>query len=137
MICNMVKRKDPKLKKSTFKFASVIEKLVFVEKSRAFWSRETKLLKNLMKDYPDKDFWMKIKFSQKVDSLTWFFSGKLKQELERKYKLKDLTFALPKYEEVKLSKNKCGKSYVLDKKPTTIRDFLSNGKTKKRTNKGK
>lgn len=135
MICNMSKKKNPKQKKDAFKYALVIERLVNVQKTRSFWAKETKFLKELMKDYPDKIFWMNVNFSKKVDSLCWFLNGTFEFELKRKYRLKNLCFKLPEYEEISLKKNKCGKSIVLDKKPSTIREFLSNGKNKEKRQK--
>ena len=133
MICNMSKNKqNSKQNKDTFKHSLVIENNVECDnKTGTFWGKETKFLKKIMLTYPDKSFWMSVRFRPKLKTLLQLYNEPFMSELKRRYNLKNLSFDLPKDEEVKRSKRKSGKKPVLNKKPKTLRQFLSNGASKK------
>lgn len=122
---------DPKQKKDPFRHSLVVENLVHVKTGRSFWGKEVKTLKTLMKDYPDKEFWMSLRFYPKLFSLVQLLAEPLKSDLKLRYNLKKIKFDNFQKEPIEISKRKYGKSPVLDKKPKTLRQFLSNGATKK------
>lgn len=102
----------------------IIKRLILVPtiNKRAFWSKEIKFLNDLIKIFPNEGFWDKVKFSKQYDSLLFLkskygLSLVVKKFLEFSYKPK------PK-ETIKLGE-KTGKDYVANKKPKTIKDFLS------------
>jgi hypothetical protein len=132
MTCNIDKKKKPKQKREPSKYAKIIENIVFVKKGGTFWGKETKLLKTLMIEYPEESFWFSVRFFPKLNTLLEFFYDPLKTELQTRYKSRNLTFDIPEYKKIKLTKRKFGEKPVLDKPPRTIREFLSNGKKKTR-----
>ena len=88
----------------------------------AYWSREYKILNELMELFPSEDFWQKVNFNQDWDSLLIFKSEYGMSLLKRKYK--EFNFKIPNFEKIKLTK-KSGRDKIISQKPKTIRDFLS------------
>lgn len=87
-----------------------------------FWSREYKILNDLMALFPDENFWSKVNFDRGWDSLLIFKSEYGLSLLKKKYK--QFHYKPPEYKKIELTK-KSGCDKIIDKKPKTIRDFLS------------
>lgn len=87
----------------------------------AFWSREYKILKKLMEDYPDETFWQKIHFKNDWDSIVILQSPYGKSLLDKKYK--EFNYKIPEYKKIELT-NKSGCDMIINRKPKTIREFL-------------
>lgn len=100
----------------------IIENLTIVpdKQKRLFWAREIKMLNILLKDYPAENFWIKISFSQKLDSLILLRSGYYKKELEKKYNR--YNYNIPSAAQPTIGK-KSGEDYTYVKKPQTLREF--------------
>lgn len=88
----------------------------------AYWSREYKILNELMEIFPSQDFWQKVNFNQDWDSLLIFKSEYGISLLKRKYK--EFNFNIPDTKKIELTK-KSGRDKIIETKPKTIRDFLS------------
>lgn len=88
----------------------------------AYWSREYKILKNLMAKYPDEDFWQKIHFENDWDSLIILQSDYGKSLLDKKYK--EFHYKIPEYSQIELTE-KSGRDKIITRKPKTIRGFLN------------
>ena len=103
---------------------SAIKRLVDVppKAPQNFWARESKCLSELIKKFPDEDFWLKVSFDSKFDSLKMLRVGYYHEELSKKYAR--FHYDLPKAPEIKLGE-KMGKDYSVSTKPKTIRDFLN------------
>ena len=101
-----------------------IERLVNVPSSqkRNFWGREVKSLNELLKVYPERAFWLGVKFPSKMETIIVFRSGYYALELKKKYNR--FKYLIPKKEEVKLGE-KSGADYNQSKKPITLKKFLS------------
>ena len=87
-----------------------------------FWTREYKVLKNLMSLYPDEDFWQKVHFDMGWDSIIILQSEYGRSLLDKKYK--EFHFKIPEYTKIELT-NKSNNDKILDKKPKTIRQYLN------------
>ena len=87
-----------------------------------FWKREFKLFNDLLEVYPNMDFWSKVNFNQEWDSLRILKSDYGKKILAKKYN--EFHYILPEIKQHELGK-KTGKDAIINKKPKTIRDFLS------------
>lgn len=88
----------------------------------AFWSREYKILKKLMEEYPDENFWQKIHFNMDWDSICILQTDYGRSLLDKKYK--DFHYKIPEYTKIKLTE-KSGCDKIIHKKPKTIRNFLN------------
>ncbi len=86
-----------------------------------FWSREYKMLKDLMALYPNIEFWEKVQFKQDWDSLIVLKSDYGKYLLDKKYK--EFHYVLPKPDKIILT-DKSGDDILIEVKPKTIRSFL-------------
>jgi hypothetical protein len=104
------------------KLSDIVARLVEVDSNKSFWAKETKLLKQLIKEYPDNDFWLKVGFGAKLKSFAQLMTWPMDEELRSRFrnfhfKVRELP------EETKLFKKKYGK----DKKTTpkqTLRNFI-------------
>ena len=81
----------PKGKKKTFE-QKLIEKLVVCPHSNAprdevnsFWAKECKILKSVLKEFPNKEFWEKVTFEKKFQSLATILGDVGKVFVKRKY----------------------------------------------------
>ena len=103
---------------------SAIKRLVDVplKAPQEFWGRESKCLSALIKEFPDEDFWLKVSFNSKFDSLKMLRVGYYHEELSKKYAR--FHYNLPPPPEVTLGE-KMGKDYSVSTKPKTTRDFLN------------
>ena len=102
----------------------VISNLINVpdKDKRKFWSKEINFLNILHEKYPNKKFWTNLSFYDKLDSLLLLRSGYYAEELDKKYKL--FNYVIPEPKIIKLGK-KTGETIIFNKKPKTIKDFLS------------
>jgi hypothetical protein len=87
----------------------------------AFWTREYKVLKNLMSEYPDENFWQKVKFNMDWDSICILQTDYGKSLLDKKYK--DFHYPIPKYSKIVLT-HKSGDDKIVPRKNKTLRNFL-------------
>lgn len=88
----------------------------------AFWTREYGILKRLMKQYPDENFWQKVHFKMDWDSICILQTDYGKSLLDKKYK--EFHYKIPEYTKIKLTE-KFGCDKIIHKKPKTIRNFLN------------
>ena len=86
-----------------------------------FWSREYKILNQLMDQFPSEDFWQKVNFNKGWDSMIIFQSDYGKSLLEQKYK--EFHYKIPKEEKIVLSE-KHGEDRVINNTPKTIRGLF-------------
>ena len=70
-----------------FNKREVISKILEIPKTqkRPFWAREMKMLNTLIEEFNDKEFWQKVNFNKKYDSLAYFISPYGKKYLRRKF----------------------------------------------------
>ena len=87
-----------------------------------FWTREYKVLKNLMALYPEEEFWQKLKFDMGWDSIVILQSEYGRSLLDKKYK--HFKYKIPPREKITLT-NKSGDDRIIPKKYKTIRGFLN------------
>lgn len=90
--------------------------------SGGFWKREYEVLNRLMKQYPDKNFWQKVKFNMEWDSIMILQTDYGKSLLDKKYK--SFHYKIPEYENITLT-NKSGNDRIISKNYKTIRGFLN------------
>ena len=66
-----------------FKKRDVISRLIEIPKTqkRPFWAREMKMLNSLMEEFPNQEFWQKVRFTKKYDSLAYFLSEIFKKKV--------------------------------------------------------
>ena len=103
----------------------IIERLVNVpdKDKRIFWAKEIKFLNLLIEKYPDsEDFWKKLSFPDKFDSLLLLRSGYYSDQLRLKYK--KFNYTIPQKNHISLSREKTGKNLKLPQKTKTLRKFL-------------
>ena len=101
----------------------IIERLVKVQKNGWFWAREMKLMEYFLEWYPSVDFWQKVTFGVKLNSLAGLKSGYGKNQLDKKYR--EFHYKPQKSEEVSLSEEKIGEDRKITKPPTSLSDFLA------------
>lgn len=106
-----------------FNKREVVSRIVEVPKTqkRAFWAREMKMLNTLISEFDNQDFWQKVNFTKKYDSLAYFISYYGKKYLRRKFN--EYNYKIPVLKKVKLG-SKQGKDKDIKIKKTTIRDHL-------------
>ena len=94
---------------------------IFVKNKGAFYAREVKLFEKLLKLYSKQDFWQKVVFNKKFESLTFFSSDYGKKLLKEKYN--EFNYKIPEVETYSLG-GKQGPDKDIITKPKTIKDFL-------------
>jgi hypothetical protein len=101
-----------------------IERLVNVPATqrRHFWGREVKSLNELLKSYPERKFWLGVKFPTKVETMIVFRSGYYSRELKKKHNR--FKYSIPLKGEVSLGE-KSGPDYNPNDEPLTLKKFLS------------
>lgn len=100
---------------------------------RGFWPREMKIAKKLFGEYDSKFLlWVSPPYSRRVASLAYFVADYGKKYLEAEAKSEQYHFFLtastdlsPKVETVSLEEAKIGEDVVVEKKPSTLKDFLN------------
>jgi hypothetical protein len=116
-------------RKKTFE-QKLIEKLVIcphpnspAPELNAFWGREMKILKSVLKEFPDKEFWQKVEFDKKFKSLATVLGDIGKIFVKRRYgefHYKPKIIKTPEiYDE------KFGKDLDIEKKKRSIKDYFN------------
>tara|TARA_B100000242_G_C42884814_1_gene410563 strand:- start:240 stop:599 length:360 start_codon:yes stop_codon:yes gene_type:complete len=100
----------------------IIKKFVSAPKksTRAFWSKEMKMLNDLLEIFPNRTFWTKANMP-KIDSLVMLKSGYGLKILKKKYK--EFHYKVPQKTTIAIGE-KTGEDKILSKKPKTIREFI-------------
>lgn len=103
----------------------IIERLVKVPEKgkRPFWAREMKLLNDLLARRPNMEFWSKIRFPDKYDSLAYLLSEWGESMLRNKYN--EFTYKPPKYEAPEIADHKFGEDAKITKTRKTVKDFFN------------
>ena len=101
----------------------IIQRLVNVppKGKRPFWAREMKFLKDFMEEYPSFDFWDKVSFGKKLESLVLLKGEFGEKTLKKKYL--EYNYVIPEPNMYNIGK-KAGKDISIKKKPRTIKKFL-------------
>ena len=101
----------------------IIERLVDVPINgrRPFWAREMTLLKRLLGQLPDLDFWCKVSFGEKFPSLAYLLTDIGKGQIRRKYN--EFSFEIPVAKTYNLGE-KTAEDRSISRKKKTIRSFL-------------
>ena len=101
----------------------IVERLVDVPTKgrRPFWAREMTLLKRLLSQQPDLNFWSKVTFGEKFPSLAYLLTDIGKGQIRRKYN--EFTFEIPPIKTYNLGE-KTGHDRIIPPKKT-LRSFLS------------
>jgi hypothetical protein len=96
------------------------------DSSNILWPREMKMVKSLLKIFPNEDFWNSLKLNFKLNSLCWFLSDDGRKFLNKEYKKFNLN--LPEIKIFQIENNSLAfedkKSYDLDK-ALNLREFLN------------
>ena len=102
----------------------ILERLLVVpdKYKRGFWAKEMKCFGELLKLYPNTAFWLKIKFTEKFESINLLRSGYFAGELKNKYSR--YLYKIPDKKEIHLL-DKPIEKIQLSTKPKTLKDFLN------------
>lgn len=96
------------------------------DSSNILWPREMKMVKSLLKIFPNEDFWNNLELKFKLNSLCWFLSDDGRKFLNTEYKKFNLN--LPEVKKFKIENNNIAfenkKTYDLDK-ALNLREFLN------------
>lgn len=96
------------------------------DSSNIIWPKEMKMVKSLLKIFPNTDFWNSLNLSFKLNSLCWFLSDDGRKFLNKEYKKFNLN--LPEAKIFEIENNSLAfedkKSYDLDK-ALNLREFLN------------
>lgn len=103
---------------------AIIENLVSVpdKQRKIFWAKEIKFLNILLAKYPNENFWNKLTFPDKFDSLLLLRSGYYAEDLRLKYNR--FKYIIPKSKAMPLYDEKFGKDLSLPQKSKTLKKFL-------------
>jgi len=114
---------EPK-KERKLSFQQKVMKRILVG-DRIIYARQGKILKKLLEEFPDKDFWLNIFFGTSISSFEYFNTYYGRKLLEKKYfEFHYKTAETEKDEEFNLSDKKVGNDYNITKK-NSLRDFLN------------
>ena len=96
-----------------------LKRLLKIEgrKTRNFWAREMKALKDLMSEFSNEEFWAKVNISESFNSLLFFKSKDGKTILQKKYR--EFNYKIPERISYKIVKTS-GEDRTYIKKPKTI-----------------
>lgn len=96
------------------------------ESSTIIWPKEMRMVKSLLKIFPNEDFWHSLELSFKLNSLCWFFSDDGRKFLNKEYK--KFKLELPETKKFKIENNNVAfhdkSSYDLDQ-ILNLREFLN------------
>ena len=119
----------PRGKRKTFE-QKLIEKLVECPHSNspaselsAFWGREMKILKSVLKEFPDKEFWHKVEFGKKFKSLATALGDVGKIFVKRKYS--EFHYKPRILKTPKIHDEKFGEDLDIEKKKRSIKDYFN------------
>lgn len=94
--------------------------------SSIIWPKEMKMVKSLLKIFPNEDFWNGLKLNFKLNSLCWFLSDDGRKFLNQEYK--KFKLELPETKKFEIENNNIAfeskKDYDLDK-VLNLREFLN------------
>lgn len=120
----------PKGKKKTFE-QKLIEKLVICPHSNAprdevnsFWAKECKILKSVLKEFPNKEFWEKVTFEKKFQSLATILGDVGKVFVKRKYS--EFHYKPKIIETPKIYDEKFGEDLNIKKHRRSVKDYFNN-----------
>lgn len=101
----------------------VIKRLIILPKTqrRPFWAREMKMLNTLMEEFIVDEFWQKVNFPEKFDSLAYFINKYGKRTLRRKYN--EYNYKLPEIPVIVLTEKK-GEDKSINRQNRTVKDFF-------------
>jgi hypothetical protein len=92
---------------------------------RIIYARQGKILKRILEEFPDRDFWLNVNFGNSISSFEYFNTYYGRKLLEKKYfEFHYKTVETEKDEEYNLSDKKVGNDYNIVKK-NNLRDFLN------------
>jgi hypothetical protein len=91
------------------------------QNKRNFWAREMKLLNDLLSGFSNMEFWTKVKFTPKPNSLLFFKTESGLSLLKKKYN--EFNYKIPKRKTIPIGKI-VGENRSYTRKPKTIKDFL-------------
>jgi hypothetical protein len=103
------------------RFPCKILETIFVKNKGSFYAREMKIFEAIYKQYPQKEFWEKVAFMQKPESLSFFASAFGKKIVKEKYN--EFNYKVPEAETFSLGE-KQGGDKIIEIKPKTVKDFL-------------
>ena len=109
--------------KRKFNKKEVLGNLLNVPKlqKRNFWAREMKILNDLMKIFPEEDFWSRLSLPSKIDSLLILNTEEGKKKLQSRYN--QYKYIHKETKKIPLGK-KVGKDYKIKDKHKTIKNYL-------------
>lgn len=101
-------------------------KRLLKENSKIIWPKEMKMVKSLVKIFPNENFWNSLELNFKLNSLCWFLSDDGRKFLNKEYKKFNLN--LPEVKKFEIENNNIAfeskKTYDLDK-ALNLREFLN------------
>lgn len=101
-------------------------KKLLKENTNIVWPKEMKMVKTLLKIYPNESFWQTLELKFKLNSLCWLLSDDGRKFLNKEYKKFTLQIHEPKKFEIDNNNIafEIKSSYDVDK-PLNLRDFLN------------
>tara|TARA_R110000824_G_scaffold107055_2_gene252934 strand:+ start:8960 stop:9325 length:366 start_codon:yes stop_codon:yes gene_type:complete len=119
----------PKGRKKTFE-QKLIEKLVICPhpsspgpELNSFWGREMKILKSVLQQFPNKDFWEKVTFEKKFKSLATILGDVGKIFIKRKYS--EFHYKPKKIVMPEIYDEKFGEDLEVEKKKRSVKDYFN------------
>ena len=102
----------------------IIERLMDVptKGKRPFWAREMTLLNKLLTRWPNIDFWHKVRFKERLPSLSYLLTEWGLKDVVRKYN--EFTFEIPPQKSYDLG-DKVGEDSSTKCKPKYLKKFLN------------
>lgn len=89
-----------------------------------FWAREVKIVKSLLENFPEQEFWQTLGLDFKLNSMAFWKTVDGEKILSLKYKLYKMDSS-PKIQEIKLSAEKIGEDIEIKKnKNKSVKDFF-------------
>jgi hypothetical protein len=92
------------------------------KQKRNFWAREMKALNDLLNTFDNTEFWQRVKFDFKPNSLLFFKAGDGKLLLRKKYN--EFNYKILKPDPQIIGKM-VGENRLYKRQPKTIKDFLN------------
>jgi hypothetical protein len=122
----MSRQKSVKIAQSTNLNKKEFVKRFVKDSSSILWPREMKMVKSLLKIFPNEDFWNGLQLNFKLNSLCWFLSDEGRKFLNKEYKKFNLN--VPEVKTFEIENNNLAfedkKAYDLDK-ALNLREFLN------------
>lgn len=107
------------------KYTEIIGKFIKKERldsKQVNWGAEIKMLKKLLKEYPDEQFWGQLDLGFKLNSLAFFLTANGKKEL--KLRFKKFSFDLANSQEIEYDLAEENLVEVKSNKPKSLMDFM-------------